>query len=155
MSTRWEEVAVHDDIMPCYFAQPEGPKPVPGVIVCMHAPGVDTFIQSIVERLAEAGFAALAPNLYHRDPSTDEDPLTRMGRLRDDEIIEDLQAATQHLRSLPWFSMEGTSWLAGVLPRRRSIDRRQSPARSSAFSGRTIRIRAQRTWRRFTRSSSA
>jgi carboxymethylenebutenolidase len=109
MSTRWEEVAVGDDLMSCYFALPESLKPVPGVIVCMHAPGVDPFIRSIVERLAEVGFAALAPDLYHGDPAKEDDPLTRMGRLRDDQIIQDLQAAAHHLRSLREVQAEHTA----------------------------------------------
>lgn len=67
----------------------------------MHAPGVDPFIRGIVDRLAQAGFAAIAPDLYHRDPLPQDDGLTKMKRLLDEQILEDLAAATQHLRGLP------------------------------------------------------
>jgi carboxymethylenebutenolidase len=101
MSTRWETVPVEDGDMRCYIATSAGRAPAPGVVVCMHAPGVDPFIQDIVGRLGKAGFAAIAPDLYHRDPATDDDPLIRMGRLRDHLILRDLSAATSYLRGLP------------------------------------------------------
>ena len=46
----------------------------PGVVVIMHAPGVDTFIHAMVERLARAGFAAVAPDLYHRQTEAGRTP---------------------------------------------------------------------------------
>jgi len=67
----------------------------------MHAPGVDAFIQGICEKLALAGFAAIAPDLYHRESEEQakDEPLVRMGRLKDAEIAKDINAALQHLCS--------------------------------------------------------
>lgn len=101
MPQRWDTVAVDDSQMRCYVALPEGRGPVPGVVVCMHAPGIDRFIQSMAGRLADEGFAAIAPDLYHRDPGPEDEPLARMGRLRDEPLSRDLAAATAHLRALP------------------------------------------------------
>ena len=43
--------------MKTWVAVPDGPGPFPGVVVAQHAGGMDTFIRSVCDRLAEAGFA--------------------------------------------------------------------------------------------------
>lgn len=101
MGARWDALRVGDSDMRSYVALPDGAGPQPGVLVCMHAPGVDTFIRDIADRLAAAGFAAIAPDLYHRQGGDEPNPLRRMARLRDREILRDLDAAADHLRSLP------------------------------------------------------
>lgn len=99
MKTCWDNIPV--GTMQCYLALPEAPPRAPGVVVCMHAPGVDPFIRGIADRLAQSGFAAIAPDLYHRDPLPQDDGLTKMKRLLDEQILEDLAAATQHLQGRP------------------------------------------------------
>jgi carboxymethylenebutenolidase len=59
----------------------------------MHAPGVDGFIRGICERLADSGYRAVAPDLYHRQTEPDLGPLERMALLKDSEVLIDLQAA--------------------------------------------------------------
>jgi carboxymethylenebutenolidase len=86
--------------MRCHVSLPAAKRPHPGVVVCMHAPGVDAFIQGVDERLAESGFAVVAPDLYHRQGPIGPNPLEHMGRLRDDEIVRDLETALAHLRGL-------------------------------------------------------
>jgi carboxymethylenebutenolidase len=100
MSMRWDTVLTGDGEMRCCVELAPASAATAGVVVCMHAPGLETFIQDIVHRLAQAGFAAVAPDLYHRDPQAEDDPLTRMGRLRDDLLLQDLRAATAHVRGL-------------------------------------------------------
>ncbi|MEX2227451.1 MAG: dienelactone hydrolase family protein [Dehalococcoidia bacterium] len=101
METRWDEVQSNGARMRCYVTLP-ATTPAPAVVVIQHAGGVDQFIQSMTERIAEAGFVGIAPDLYHRDNSANaDDPLTRMGRLRDHKIIVDVSAAVAHLKSLP------------------------------------------------------
>lgn len=72
----------------------------PAVVVIMHAPGVDTAIHSIVERLGEAGYVAAAPDLYHRQDESGA-PLERMARLRDKEVIADVTATVDFLSAHP------------------------------------------------------
>jgi carboxymethylenebutenolidase len=87
--------------MRCYVSVPEGSGPFPVVIVIQHAGGVDTFVRGMADRFAEAHLLAVAPDLYHRDdPNTGDDPLTRMSRLRDVTIAEDVNAAVEHTKSL-------------------------------------------------------
>jgi carboxymethylenebutenolidase len=114
--------------MRCFVAVPEE-TPAAAVVVIQHAGGVDQFVQTMTRRLGEAGFVAIAPDLYHRDdPNSSDDPLTRMSRLRDKNIIEDVGAAVAHVRSLPeaagqrtgitGFCMGGrvTYLMAGAMP---------------------------------------
>jgi carboxymethylenebutenolidase len=86
--------------MRCYIGWPSAGRS-PAVIVAQHAGGVDDFICGMCDRFAEAGFVAVAPDLYHREElgSTD-DPMTRMGRLRDDQIVRDMDAALAHAKTL-------------------------------------------------------
>ena len=101
MAGRWDTVAAGGSDMRCYVAGPSGSGPFAAVIVIQHAGGVDEFVRTMTDRIAEAGFVGLAPDLYHReDPNSSDDPLTRMGRLRDANIVRDVQAALAHLRTL-------------------------------------------------------
>jgi carboxymethylenebutenolidase len=60
--------------IPAYAAWPkEAGKRTPSVVVVMHVWGVDTSIRDVVRRLAVAGFAAIAPDLYARMHAPDGD----------------------------------------------------------------------------------
>ena len=103
--------------MKTYVATPDGPGPFPGVVVGQGAGGIDSFIQGVCDGLAAEGFAAAAPDLYHRSSAVIDvedlislamdDPRRRAampqitGALLDDEIILDMNAAVAHLRSIP------------------------------------------------------
>lgn len=71
----------------------------PSIIVAQEAFGVNRHIEKVCDRLAEAGYVAIAPALFHREHPNpklgygDNDVPARtryMGALRDDEIIEDI-----------------------------------------------------------------
>jgi carboxymethylenebutenolidase len=100
MASRWDSVGVDGGEMRCYVSAPDGAGPFPAVVVIQHAGGVDEFVRSMSDRFAAAGLVAVSPDLYHRDDSED-DPLTRMGRLRDVTIVKDVSAAFEHAQSLP------------------------------------------------------
>ena len=98
-----------------WVAVPDGDGPFPGVVVAQHAGGLDTFVRNVCDRLAEAGFAAAAPDMYHRQdgmtfeelaavPQDDPDRFKKMmakaTQLKDEEIEADVRASLAHLRSL-------------------------------------------------------
>jgi carboxymethylenebutenolidase len=100
MAERWDTLQVDGD-MRCYVATPAGTGPFPAVLVAQHAGGVDQFIQAMTDRLAEAGFLAIAPDLYHReDPNRGDDAMRRMSRLRDANIERDMNAAMAHVKTM-------------------------------------------------------
>lgn len=96
---RWDTIEVDGQPMRVYLGIPGETGPIPAVIVIQHGPGVDRFMEDRVERLTEQGYLAAAPDLYHRQPPGG-DVMTRIGRLRDAEVISDVHAALRHIRSL-------------------------------------------------------
>lgn len=86
--------------MALHEAQPAGAR-APAVVVIQHAPGVDVFIQAMCARLSEAGYLAVAPDLYHRRGVEHRPGLERMRDLRDSEVIDDVNATISYLQSHP------------------------------------------------------
>jgi len=70
----------------------------PGVLVLQEWWGLDDHIRSICDRLAQAGFVALAPDLYHGEPTTAPDEAQqRMMALSMDQATTDMRAAAAYL----------------------------------------------------------
>lgn len=56
-----------DGILDAYAAYPKSVRPqTPGIVVVMHAFGVDAHLRDVVRRFAKFGFTAIAPDLYTR-----------------------------------------------------------------------------------------
>ncbi len=96
MNREWIQVEVSGGAQMPVLAYLTNQPRAPAVIVCMHAPGVDDFIEEILRRLTSAGFAAYAPDLYHRQEDRSADPMTRLSRLQDTELEADLTAVHQY-----------------------------------------------------------
>ena len=102
MPSFWEKLQVDGKEMDLYASVPSGAGPFPAVVVSQHGGGVDRFIQTICDRLAGEGYAAVAPNLFHR--ITDEmlaNGSTRVQHLKDPEIVADINATVDFLRRHP------------------------------------------------------
>jgi len=117
---QWDRIDVDGSPMRLYVGMPSLGRAFPAVIVIHHGPGVEKFIEDRVENLAQQGYLAIAPDLYHRQTSAaagvssaaagvssaaagvsdDGDMLTRIGRLRDPEVISDVNAAVNYARRL-------------------------------------------------------
>ena len=96
MSSFTETLKVNNQDMELYVSMPDGTGPFPAVVVVQHAGGVDTFICTMADRLAEAGYVAAAPDLYHRlGPDDPRGPR----ELIDAEMIADVQATVAFLQS--------------------------------------------------------
>ena len=85
--------------MDMYAAQPEGSGPHPAVVIAFHVGGLDDFDRKMADQLAEAGYVAVVPDLFHRfSPQVMDGPrLDRLGHLRDPDIIADMNAAVDFL----------------------------------------------------------
>jgi carboxymethylenebutenolidase len=62
--------------MELYAAFPQGPGDFPAIIVLQEAFGVTRHIRNIAERLCQEGYAAVAPDLFHRTTHRLEAPYT-------------------------------------------------------------------------------
>lgn len=61
------EIRRPDTVLPAYAAAPKNAAAhTPGLVVVMHAWGLDDFLRELVRRFAKTGFAAIAPDLYSR-----------------------------------------------------------------------------------------
>ena len=107
MASQWQELMSDGSSMPAWVSVPDGPGPFPGVVVAQHAGGVDEFVKTMTDRLAEQGYIAIAPALFHRQPDANQEYIDsipkdaeRIGKLvpfiqklRDEEIIRDLKTS--------------------------------------------------------------
>jgi carboxymethylenebutenolidase len=92
-----------------YFTAPDSAS-VPGVIVIQEIFGVNSHIRSVCERLTEAGYAALAPDIFWRvQPGIElgytADDIAKgrelKAKMNMDEVIEDVRAAFDVLGAQP------------------------------------------------------
>src|SRR5215472_13799002 len=99
IASNWQEVESDGNRMRMHVSMPQGSGPFPAVVTIQHQGGVDEFMEKMTKRLAEAGYLAVAPDLYHRDgPDCKDDIVTRRTRLRDRTIINDVNAAASFLK---------------------------------------------------------
>jgi carboxymethylenebutenolidase len=85
---------------PAYLAKPG--QPGPAVIVIQEWWGLVPHIEHVADRVAAAGFVALAPDLYHGERATSADQAGKlMMSLRIDEASRDLAAAIDYVAALP------------------------------------------------------
>ena len=96
------------DQIDAYFARPTGPGPHPGVVVIHHMPGWDQDIKEIVRKIAAQGYAAICPNLHHRNgPGTaaEMSAATReAGGVPDAQFIGDTKGTVQYLLAQPYLN---------------------------------------------------
>src|SRR5678815_5782 len=129
--------------MRMYVTVPALSTPVPAVVVIQHQGGVDEFVQNMTHRLADAGYVAAAPDLYHRDgPDCRDDFVARRSRLGDRRIINDVNACVGFLQrhegvdrerigivGFAWVAVSSISWLPPI-----RYLRRRWPITAAIFS---------------------
>ncbi|HKI99608.1 MAG TPA: dienelactone hydrolase family protein [bacterium] len=93
-----------------FFAAPQGGGPVPGVVVVQEIFGVNSHMRDMVQRFANAGYAALAPDLfYHVQPNLElgytPDDIAKgreiRGKLDNDKTVADVKATFDVLAARP------------------------------------------------------
>ena len=87
-------------VMPVYIASPEGPGPHPAILVIAGMSGPGTSDLLAAERLADAGFVGVVPDLFHRGPVclTPDDLQHRRRQMQNVDTIADIDATIEHLR---------------------------------------------------------
>ena len=107
LSAETISIAGHNgDEIEAYLARPTGSEQFGSVVVIHHMPGYDSETKEIARKFAAYGYAALMPNLYHRDaPGASPDDAAAVARANggvpDDRLVGDVAGAVAHLKSLP------------------------------------------------------
>ncbi|MBD2774590.1 dienelactone hydrolase family protein [Iningainema tapete] len=119
-----------------YLAKPKTSGSFPGVVVLQEIFGVNTHIREVTERIAALGYVAIAPELFQRIAPGFETGYTpqdiEIGRnyamqTKASELLGDIQAAIDYLKSLPNVKQDGfgcigfcfgghVAYLAATLP---------------------------------------
>src|SRR3954469_13078162 len=92
------------DTLEAYAARPLDETPRGGVAVIHHLPGYDRETKEFVRRFADAGYNAVAPNLYSRVPGASPDDaaaaVRAQGGVPDEQVMGDVGGAVEYLRGL-------------------------------------------------------
>ncbi len=90
-----------------YLARPSEAGPHPAVLVFMEIFGINSHIRDVTERVAREGYAALAPDIFHRtgpgvEFAYDDEGFAKgfelLNQLKSDEVVADARAAIAFLR---------------------------------------------------------
>jgi carboxymethylenebutenolidase len=105
----------HGDEIEAYLARPLSDAPRGGVVVIHHMPGYDEWSKEVVVKFARHGYAAVMPNLYHREaPGASPDDAAAAGRaaggVPDERLVGDVDGGARYLNSL-----EGANGKIGVI----------------------------------------
>ncbi|KAB1935177.1 dienelactone hydrolase family protein [Micromonospora sp. ALFpr18c] len=85
-----------------YLAIPASGTASPAVIVIQEWWGLVPHIRSVADRFAEAGFVALAPDVYHGETTSEPDEAQRLLlAMRMDEAAKDIAGAADYLAERP------------------------------------------------------
>ena len=100
-------IETQSGLMDVYIASPEAEDKVPVILVFQEAFGVNSHIRNICDRLAKAGFLAVAPELFHRAGRRIEIPYTErqkfmplLGQLTNEEIVQDARDTVKFLKDI-------------------------------------------------------
>ena len=94
------QISVQDSTMDVYVDGPARSQPGPAIVLMYHRGGIDSFTKYVVERLVSADYLVAAPEISHRCPQ--EIPIAdRKALLKDSEVVTDIQATVDYLRSRP------------------------------------------------------
>ena len=89
------------DRVPYFLARPEADPPWPGIVVCMEGYGLDQWLLRVCERLAAQGYAAIAPDMYHRFGGSDRHAgPDHIRALKKEDALADIAGCIRELRSL-------------------------------------------------------
>ncbi len=96
-----DTLQVNGEAMEMYAAVPSGSGPFPAVVIAFHVGGMDEFDKVMADRFAEEGYVAVVPDLFHRlsEEAMNGPRLDRLGHLSDPDIIADMNAAVEFLKS--------------------------------------------------------
>ncbi len=109
MKTETIEASTPDGPMPIYEVVPDDPRRA--IVVIQEGFGVNDYMQDVTRRLADEGYHAVAPHMFHRsgggtvgyaDEGTRDFIMGAFAALDDAKLLDDVDAALDHLRGAGW-----------------------------------------------------
>ena len=94
------KIAIDGEQVDALLAAPATPGRHPAILVAHHQEGLSPFTRDLTEKLSARGYIAICPDHYHRFTAADSLEVRRNG-LRDSEILQELNAALDVLKSHP------------------------------------------------------
>jgi carboxymethylenebutenolidase len=92
------EFGKNGDKVPAYMAHPDDDGQHPGVIVIQEWWGLNEHIKDLARRMADAGYVAIAPDLYRGVVAAEPDEARKlMMDLERDDALADISAGVQYL----------------------------------------------------------
>ena len=110
IKTQWIQVPAGSQSFRAYLATPDLPNPRPGVLVVQEIFGVNSHIRSVADRVAEAGYVALAPDLFWRAQKDFEvgytpDDIAKgrevRGKMDMEQVMTDMKSTADVLKARP------------------------------------------------------
>ena len=96
-----------------YLAKPKTKTVQAGVVVIMEAYGMTGHIQGVCKRLADAGYTALAPDLFHGElipyNTAVDTVIAKIKTLKDEAMLDEVAA------SLDWLDTQGMKGRNGII----------------------------------------
>ncbi|HEX4492042.1 MAG TPA: dienelactone hydrolase family protein [Acidimicrobiia bacterium] len=128
-----------DLALPYFLARPAVDPPWPGVVVIHEGNGISAQLLRVCQRLATAGYAAIAPDLFFRAGGSEAgDFATLMGSMRPEQVRADLDGAAATLRALGADCVGVTGFCMGGLLTYRSALEGDTFAAAVGFYGARI-----------------
>ncbi|MBT6272698.1 MAG: hypothetical protein HOI95_01035 [Chromatiales bacterium] len=93
---RIDTITVDGSPMRVLMGAPNVDAPCPSVILMCHIGELDNFTEDRIDLLAQAGYLAAAPDIFHYE-SWIEDSGQRRSSLYDQRIVNDIDATLEHL----------------------------------------------------------
>ncbi len=106
--------------MPLFVAMPERSGQHPGIVVMCHITGVDTFTQDVCKRLAENGYVAASPDIFHYHDWIEDRP-ERFASLRDTRIVDDTKATLGYFENSGLVDMSNVAIIGHCMGGRTSL----------------------------------
>ena len=88
--------------LPAYYVAPANAQPAPAIVVFMEAFGLNENIKGFCDRLADQGYAAIAPDIYHGQvfPYSDlQGAIAKLKTLKDDVVMREFGQSLEFLQT--------------------------------------------------------